>query len=179
MELGIQDKIQRAISALQIRLSSTMIKTLGTRASHCFFLSIEQDKYKNTATTIKEYGDISVVIVWPGNEIPMMLSNDITDSPEANMTPHLYDLLPIEMYIDPYDIKSRHIKKGDIILFKVKNIDDSWIVLPLQLVDMIGASTISNVVLIKWNAAPTTSYQLSNMPEYQHVIQEFKTIDIW
>jgi hypothetical protein len=177
--LGIQDKIQRAIAKMQIKLSSTMVKAVGTKATNCFFLRIEQDKYKNTATTIKEYGQMSCVIVFPGNEIPMMLSEDVSDSPTVSMTPHLYDLLPIEIFIDPEEIQSKHIKKGDVILYKMKNIDSSWMILPLQLVDMLGTGTISNIVLLKWNAAPVTNYELLGKPEYKAIVKEFKENDLW
>lgn len=179
MALSIQDRIQRGMAKLQKRLSSTMISVLGTKATRTFFLSIDQDKYKNEVIKILDYGPLECVISWPGNEIPMMLSTDTSDASTSAITPHLYDLLPIEIYINPYDIESKKIKRGDIIFYKVKNIDNSWIVIPLQLTDMIGYSTITNVVLLKWSASPTTSYELVNKPEYKQILQKFKDSDNW
>lgn len=173
---SIQDAIYRKLYPFQNKVTDTLIQTLGT-GSTCFQIILDEDKYKNREYKIIDYNELYTLINFPGNEIPVTYSEFNNET--SNQVLHLYDILPITAHFKNEDMQTKNIKKGNIILYKIKMADGNFNVLPLEIIDLVAQATVSNVVWVQWNLALPTNYALLQLPEYQHIVKIFKESDIW
>lgn len=172
--LGVNEAIQRAISRMQLKLHDFNVQLIGTGGTTTFLIQLIQDKYQNREYNVLDYKPISCMVQFPGNEIPVgtMGTNDSTTS---NNVLHMYDILPIIAYFKFED----NVKKGNLILYKIKLGDGTFQVLPLELLTPIVNATRTNVVYQEWNIAPMTDYALQNKPEFQSILEQYRNQDNW
>jgi len=170
--LGIQDKIYRALSFTQRKFMDTMIETLGTKC-RTILLEITEDDYHDETIELIENKEIIAFINFPGNEVPLPDSGN-TNTTSTN-TIHMYDILPITANFKFSD----SVKKGNVILYKIKIGEGVYSVTPFQLLEPIGQATVSDVTFISWNIAPITNWQLGDSTEYQTIVNLFKNSDNW
>lgn len=167
-----QDRIQQAIYKIQHKLTDLNINVLGT--SHdCLFIEVYEDKFKDSYTTLTSKGVIPIVIDFPNNEIPITDSSDTNT--QATNTLHMYDTLPITAFFRKID----NVKLKDIFLYKIKNIDDTFSIIPFQLVDRIGQGTKKAIVLVQYTVAPLTDFGILNDLNYKTIVEEFKKTNNW
>jgi hypothetical protein len=175
--LGANEKVQRAISQMQYKLFDTLVQALGTGSTNTFLIQVEQDKYQNKEYKILGYTPISCIINFPDNEIPVSLMGNDSNL-ESSSVLHLYDLIPITARFKFSD----NVKKGNIILYKVKmaGTENKYHVLALELVGLIAKTTRTNIMYHEWNVAPITNSALTSLPIFKTIISEFKNNqDIW
>ena len=180
MGISVQDKLSRAIYAMQNKLMDTNIQALGTKVS-TVFLEIQEDKYGNEEKIIKNNFDIDIVLSFPDDEIPTSLgSTQNNTSSESTNVLHLADLLPIEGFVKTEDLRSAKIIVGSIILYKLKTSDGKFQVIPLQIVDCISKGNPSSGILwtqlfLSWEV----DYALNEDEDYKEIVEEFKNKDLW
>ncbi|MGD9678153.1 MAG: hypothetical protein AB7V16_07290 [Vulcanibacillus sp.] len=172
--LSPNEKIQRSFYALQKRLNDINVETLGTKSSNTFLIDLIKDKYKNKSLTIKDYREISIYVNFPGEEIPtpnMGTNNNQT----SNNVLHLYDILPITARVKFSD----NVKTGNIFLYKIKQPDGSFHVLIMEFLSVISKATRVGVVVQDWVVAPITDHALTQLPEFQTILNQYKNNDLW
>lgn len=171
--LSPNEKIQRAIFRLQTKLNDVNVDTLGTKSSTTFLIDLVKDKYGNKGWTLKEYKEISIIINFPGEEIPTPSMGDNNNQTSNNVL-HMYDLLPITARVKFSD----NVKVGNMILYKVK-VNDSYHTMILEFVSLISKSTRVGVVVQDWVVAPITDYSVSNLPEFKQILEQYENQDNW
>jgi hypothetical protein len=174
MSQSIQEQLQSRFSIITKKLYDyKYIKVLGSGSTKTFILDITQDKFKNNTIVISDYKPIWCRIEFPGKEIPVQPSGNNNQSSSDVLM--LYDILPIEAYF----LSTDTIKKGNIILYKIKLWDGTYQVIPLQIVNQIVRAGITDVLLQQWIVAPPTDYILENNAEYKTLVEQFKNNDNW
>lgn len=163
--MTIQDRIAQKAQALQNRLYDVGIKVSGT-GTETVLLNMIEDKYHNTWVEIEETFPLEVVIDFPNNEMPIAMNK--SGNNEQATTIHMYDLLPITCHVKHSDVVAKHIKFGSVILYRIKNFDDSYSTIPFQIIDAQAKGNPSHAVTwVAFTIAPVTSYQLSNDDRYK------------
>lgn len=180
MGVSVQDKLSRAIFAMQNKLMDTHVQALGTKIS-TIFLEIIEDKYGNEEKIIHKYFDIDAVFSFPDDEIPTSLgSTQNNTSSESTNVLHMADLLPIEVFVKSEDLVKANIIIGSIILYKIKTSDGKFQVIPLQIVDCISKGNPSSGIL--WTqlfCSWQVDYALNEDLDYKAIVEEFKNKNIW
>lgn len=170
--MTINDRIGRKLKNMQNRLYDTRIKISGV-SCNTVLLNISIDKYKNTEIIIDNYYDLECMLDFPNDEIPTSLTN--TQDNQGSSVLHMYDLLPISCFIKHKDVVDKHIKIGSVILYRIMNFDDTYQVIPFQILDVVGKGNPSSAII--WNqftVAPTVSYQLDNEEYYQQIYEYYQ-----
>jgi hypothetical protein len=174
MALSIQEQLQSKASILTKRLYDyKYIRILGSSSTTTFILDITQDKFKNNTIVISDYKQIWCRIEFPGKETPSLPNGDNNQS--SSTTLMLYEILPIEAYF----LSTDTVKKGNIILYKLKLGDGTFQVIPLQLVNTINKSGLTDVLIQSWIVAPPTDWSLDNNATYLDLVEKFKDKDKW
>ncbi len=172
--LSPNEKIQRAFYSIQKKLNDNNVETLGTKSSNTFLVNLVRDKYQNSEYKIIDYKPISVYIQFPGEEIPTPTMG--TDNNQTgNSVLHMYDLLPIIAKTKFSD----SVKVGNVILYKVKQPNDSFSILILEFISVISKATRVGVISQDWIVAMPTDYSLYNKPEFKAILEEYKKSDLW
>ena len=173
--MTIQDRIGRALYRMHNSLMDLHVKVSGTQVD-TVLLEITEDRYHNSNMEIKQYFDITVVIDFPNNEIPVSMSSTDNNMQEGSSNVlHLYDILPITCFFKTSDLQRLSVIKGSIILYKIKAIDGSFQVMPLQITDAVAKGNPSSAILWQeFTVAPVTSYELTSNQEYIDIVEDFK-----
>ena len=170
--MTINDRIGRKLKRVQNRLYDTRIKISGT-SCNTVLLNISVDKYKNTEISIDNYYDLECMFEFPNDEIPTSLTNEQNN--QGSSVLHMYDILPISCFIKHEDVINKHIKIGSVILYRIMNFDDTYQVIPFQILDSTSKGNPSSAII--WNqfiVASTISYQLDNEEYYQQIFEYYK-----
>lgn len=173
--MTIQDRIARATYRMQNKLMDTHVQVTGTQVD-TIMMEIIEDRYHNEEITIKQYFEITCVIDFPNNEVPVSLSSTYTntDANSSNVL-HLYDILPITCFFKTSDIQKLDVIKGSIILYKLKLMDGSFQVMPLQITDTVAKGNPSSAIMWQeFTVAPVTNYELTQSQEYASIVEQFK-----
>ena len=177
--MTIQDKIARKIFKYQNKLQSFNVKIKGTEIATCL-LDIEEDKYGNTAMSLRAMAEVHCIFDFPMDEIPVSLSstNSNTDKNSTQVL-HLFELLPISCWFRNDDISELNIKKGMILLYPIKLADQNIQVIEFQVIDLVAkANPNSGVLYSEYTVAPATNFAFRETEEYQnilnHVIESYK-----
>lgn len=179
MARTVQDCIARKLWKFTRKMEDRFVDVSGTQC-HCAIVSVEFDKYQNTYQSVELSGFINVMLDFPMDEIPTssMNSND-SNNTQSNVL-HMYDILPINAYFKSEDIVKYNIRKDSVILFKLRNFDDTFQVIKLQIVDSVSkGNTSSGVYAHNFIVAPITSYQLLNDHEFKSIVEDLKNRDDW
>jgi hypothetical protein len=189
--LSIQDKIQRAMAPVQRKLFDTEIEVTSTKATNSILLQISEDKYGNTKTRIDNYENISCTVDFPNNEIPLLWDNPSEETDQydtddntattgaMNNVLHFYELVPITGFFKFEDCLDGKIRKGNVILYKVKVMTNKYSVIPLQIIDRVAKSTLTDVTYIQYVLAPLTDGTILRNTTYQRVYNEFLEGENW
>lgn len=179
MAKTVQDCIARKLWKFQRRMEDTHIRISGTQC-HCAVIDVEIDKYQNTCQKIALSGYIDVLMEFPNDEIPTSTFNSNTSSNTQSNVLHMYDVLPINAYFKSEDIVKYNIRKDSVIVFKLRNFDDTFQVIKLQITDAVSKGNASSGVYAhNYIVAPITSYELLNDPQFKAIIEELKNNDNW
>lgn len=176
---SIQDCLARKLWNFKRKMEDNLIQVSGTHC-RCAVIDVVMDKYQNTCQSVNLTGFADVVMDFPDNDIPTstMSSNSSYES-QGNVI-HMYDLLPISAYFKNGDIKKYNIRKDSIILLKLRNFDDTFQVLKLQIVDAISKGNASSGVYHhNFIVAPITSYELLNDSIFKSVTEEILNSNDW
>ena len=172
--LTANEKIQRAISYMQLKLHDASIQLLGTGGTHTYLIKLKQDMYQNKEYEILDYKSVFCRINFPGNEIPVMtLGTDVNTT--SNNVLHMYDILPITAHFRFED----DVKTGNIILYKIKMGSGAFQVTPLEVLAPVATATQTNVVLQEFNVAPVTNGELLNLTIFKSLVEKFRSEDNW
>ena len=176
---SVQDCIGRKLWKFKRRMEDAFIDVIGTNC-RCAVINVEMDKYNNTYQSIDLSGFVNVVMDFPNDDIPTSTMSDNTSTSDNTNVIHMYELLPISAWFKNEDIKKYNIRRDSIILLKIRNFDDSFQILNLQITDAISKGNISSGVYHhNFIVAPITSYQLLNDPDYMSLVEELKKSDEW
>jgi hypothetical protein len=174
MARTIQDCIARRLWKFKRKMEDNFVQINGTRC-HCGIINVQYDKYNNTYQSFELSGFIDVVLDFPMSEIPTSTMDGNDSSNTQSNVLHMYDLLPINAYFKSEDIVKYNIRRDCIIIFKLKNFDDTFQIIKLQITDSISKGNVSSGVYVhNFIVAPITSYQLLNEPEFKSIIEKLK-----
>lgn len=174
MSLGISEKVQRAIHKVQKKLHDNSVNIMGNKSTNTFLINAKKDKYNNKEYVIEGYRPISVMIQFPGQEIPIMTMGN-GDNQTSSSVLHLYDILPITAFVKFED----NVKINDLILYKVKLPNDEYQEMVLQFLQPIGQANRVGIVYLEWVIAPVTDYALTKNPAFQQILATYKAQDNW
>ena len=179
MARTIQDCLARRLWKYKRKMEDNFINVSGTRC-RCAIIEIEFDKYQNSYQNVSLSGFVNVVMDFPEDDIPTStMDSNSSNNTQSNVL-HMYDVLPITAYFKSEDIIKHNIRKDSIILLKLRNFDDSFQILKLQITDSISKGNVSSGVYHhNFVVAPITSYQLLNDPEFIALVEELKNSDEW
>lgn len=179
MAKTVQDCIARKLWKFTRRMEDNFIKISGTQC-RCAIIDVQYDKYNNTYQTVGLNGYVDVLMDFPEDEIPTSdMDSNNTASPQSNVL-HMYDILPINAYFKSEDIVKYNIRRDTVIVFKLKQFDDTFRVIKLQICDAVSKGNASSGVYAhNFIVAPITSYQLLNDDEFKSIIEELKNNDNW
>lgn len=179
MARTVQDCIARKLWKFTRQMEDQFIRISGTQC-HCAVIDVEYDKYNNTYQTIELSGFIDVLMDFPNDEIPTSTQNSNSSSNSQSNVLHMYDILPINAYFKSEDIVKYNIRRDSVILFKLKNFDDTFQIIKLQVTDSVSKGNVSSGVYAhNYIVAPITSNQLLNEPEFKSIVEELKNRDEW
>ena len=173
--MTFQDKIARSLYRMQNKLFDTHVHITGTQVD-TIMLEIVEDRYHNESIDIVQYFDITCVLDFPNDEIPVSLSSTDSnmDSTSSNVL-HLYDILPITCFFKNSDLAKLNVIKGSVILYKLKLIDGNFQVIPLQITDTVAKGNPSSAILWQeYTVAPVVNYELTNNSDYIRIVEEFR-----
>ena len=146
----------------------------------CAIINVIMDKYQNTCQTVDLSGFADVVMDFPDNDIPTSTMNSNSSYESQSNVMHMYDLLPISAYFKNEDVKKYNIRKDSVILLKLRNFDDSFQLLKLQITDAISKGDASSGTYHhNFIVAPITSYELLNDVEFKSIVEEAERTDDW
>ena len=168
MAKTVQDCIARKMWKFTRRMEDTHIRISGTQC-HCAVIDVQYDKYNNTYQSIALSGYIDVLMDFPNN----------SSNTQSNVL-HMYDILPINAYFKSEDIVKYNIRRDSVIVFKLRNFDDTFQIIKLQVTDAVSKGNASSGVYAhNYIVAPITSYELLNDPEFNALIEELKNRENW
>lgn len=176
---SIQDCLARRIWNFKRKMEDNLIFVSGTRC-RCAVIDVIFDKYQNTNQSVRLSGFVDVVMDFPDNDIPTSTMNSNSSFESQSNVIHMYDLLPISAYFKNEDIKKYNIRKDSVILLKLRNFDDSYQILMLQITDAISkGSASSGVYHHNFIVAPITSHQLLDDVDFNNLLEELKDSNEW
>lgn len=179
MARTVQDCLARKLWKFNRKMEDTFISIGGTKC-RCAVVSVEFDKYQNTYQSVNLSGFVTVFMDFPENDIPTSSMNFNSSSNTQSNVLHMYDILPISAYFRNEDIKKYNIRKDSVILLKLRNFDETFQILKLQITDAISKGNVSSGVYHhNFVVAPITSYQLLNDSEFITLIDELKNSNEW
>lgn len=177
--MTIQDSISRKLWRWQKRMEDVSIQVSGTE-SKVAVLKVIRDKYSNESTEISVSGYVNVMLSFPDDEIPTSQWSTDNSSENNTNTLHMYDLLPITLYITYENMKQYGITKDSIILYKIKNFDDTFQLLCLQITDSLSKGNASSgITWVEFHVAPVTDYGLLQDQEFIDIMNEVKKSNNW
>lgn len=172
--LGISEKIQRATFKMQKKIHDNWINIMGNKSTNTFLIDAKKDKYNNKEYVITGYKPISIMVQFPGNEIPLSTMGN-GNNQTSDQVLHLYDILPITAFVK-FDTE---IKTGNLILYKIKLPNDEHQVLVLQFLQPIAQVNRVGVVYMEWIVAPVTDHALLKNPAFKQIEEQYKNQDNW
>lgn len=175
--MGFQQKLAISVSNYQRKVSDMHIDHLGTEQS-LIRLTIDEDKYGDRDYVITANEKITGILIFPGGEIPITFGETNTTTTQNNV--HLYDILPIELYVK----NTTELKHGDIILQKIRtnanlpvSNPDAFRLISLQVVDTNIKFTVERV-WTKYIVAPyTLNITADGMGGLQTIINSYLAED--
>lgn len=179
MARTIQDCLARKLWKFNRKMEDNFINISGTKC-RCAIINVEFDKYNNTCQGVDLSGFANVVMDFPDDDIPTSTMNSNSSSETQSNVLHMYDILPISAYFKNEDIIKYNIRKDSIILLKLRNFDESFQILKLQITDSISKGNVSSGVYHhNFVVAPITSYQLLNDNNFVSLVEELINSDEW
>ena len=179
MARTVQDCLARKLWKFKRRMEDNFIGISGTRCKSAI-IEVEIDKYHNTYQSVKLSGFVDVVMDFPDDDIPTSSMDSNTSSNTQSNVLHMYDILPISAYFKSEDIVKYNIRKDSVILLKLRNFDDTFQILKLQITDAVSKGNVSSGVYHhNFIVAPITSYQLLNDSEFMSLVEELRNSDEW
>jgi hypothetical protein len=179
MARTVQDCLSRRLWKFKRRLEDNFINVSGTRC-RCAVINVEFDKYQNTYQNVELSGFTNVVMDFPDDDIPTSSMDSNSSSQTQSNVLHMYDILPISAYFKSEDIVKYNIRKDSVILLKIRNFDDTFQILKLQITDSVSKGDVSSGVYHhNFVVAPITSYQLLNDDNFMSLVEELKDSDEW
>ena len=176
---SVQDCLARRLWKFKRKMEDINIRISGTRC-RCALINVIMDKYHNTCQSVELSGFVDVVMDFPDNDIPTSTMNSNSSYNSQNNVIHMYDLLPISAYFKNEDIKKYNIRKDSVIVLKLRNFDDSFQVLKLQIVDAVSKGNASSGVYHhNFIVAPITSYELQNDSNFKEIVEEVLNLNDW
>lgn len=178
--MTVQDSIARKLYDFQNKLQSFNVQLKGTQVS-TMIIEMTTDQYGNTESAIQQYFDVDCVFDFPQDEIPVSLSSTQNNMSEnSSQVLHLWDLLPISMWVKNNDIKILNFKKGSIVLYPLKMADGNIQVIEFQITDLIAKGNPSSGILYsEYTVAPATDFALRDTEEYKQLVEEFREKCKW
>ena len=174
----IQDRLAKSLYRLQNRLQSFNVQIKGTEVD-CVMIRVKEDKYGNSEQTILYTTDLQMVIDFPMNDIPSSLSSN-QENVDGGMVLHAWELLPITAYLKNTTLKELGDGvKGSVILYKIKNIDGQFQVIPLQVLSANQKGNPNAILVTELQLAPVTDFALSENEDYKNIVEDFKNRNIW
>lgn len=160
-------------------MEDTFINVSGTKC-RCAVIDVVMDKYQNTCQSVSFSGFANVVMDFPDNDIPTSTMNTNSSVDSQSNVLHMYDILPISAYFKNEDIIKYNIRKDSVILLKLRNFDDSFQILKLQITDAISKGDASSGTYHhNFVVAPITSYELLNDKEFNSLVEETLNLSEW
>lgn len=179
MARTVQDCLARKLWKFNRKMEDNFINISGTRC-RCAIINVEFDKYNNTYQSVDLSGFANVVMDFPDDDIPTSTMSSNSSSETQSNVLHMYDVLPISAYFKNEDIIKYNIRKDSVILLKLRNFDESFQILKLQITDSISKGNASSGVYHhNFIVAPITSYQLINDDNFVSLVEELKNSDEW
>jgi len=179
MARTIQDCLARRLWKFQRKMEDNFINVSGTRC-RCAIVEVEFDKYQNTYQNVSLSGFANVLMDFPDDDIPTSTMNSNSSSSTQSNVLHMYDILPISAYFKNEDIMKYNIRKDSVILLKLRNFDESFQILKLQVTDSVSKGNASSGVYHhNFTVAPITSYQLLNDDNFVSLVEQLKNSDEW
>lgn len=179
MARTVQDCIARKLWKFQRKMEDTHIRLSGTQC-RCAVVAVEYDKYNNTCQSVGLSGFVDVVIDFPNDEIPTSSVSTQSNSEGNSNVLHLYDVIPITANFKNEDITKYDIRKDTVILVKLRNFDDTFQIIKLQITDSVSKGNASSGVYFHtFTLAPITSYQLLNDDEFKSIVSDLEKDNDW
>lgn len=174
MARTIQDCIARKLWRYTRKLEDKHIQISGTQC-HCVLIDVQYDKYNNTYQTVRLSNYIDVLMEFPMDEIPTSdMDSNNTSNAQSNVL-HMYDILPINAYFKSEDVVKYNIRRDCVIVFKLRQFDDTFRTIKLQICDAVSKGNASSGVYAhNFIVAPITSSQLLNDEEFKSIIAELE-----
>ena len=174
MARTVQDCIARKMWRFTRRMEDTHIHISGTQC-HCAIIDVQFDKYQNSYQTVRLSDYVDALLDFPMDEIPTSNMNSNDSSNIQSNVLHMYDILPITAYFKSEDVIKYNIRLDSVIVFKLRNFDDTFQTIKLQIVDTVSkGNTSSGVYAHSFIVAPITSSQLLNEPEFKSIVDELE-----
>lgn len=174
MARTVQDCIARKMWKFTRRMEDQFIRISGTQC-HCAVIDVEFDKYQNSYQTVRLSDYVDALLDFPMDEIPTSSMNSNDSSNTQSNVLHMYDILPITAYFKSEDVIKYNLRLDSVIVFKLRNFDDTFQTIKLQIVDTVSkGNTSSGVYAHSFIVAPITSSQLLNEPEFKSIINELE-----
>ena len=174
MARTVQDCIARKMWKFTRRMEDQFIRISGTQC-HCAVIDVEFDKYQNSYQTVRLSDYVDALLDFPMDEIPTSSMNSNDSSNIQSNVLHMYDILPITAYFKSEDVIKYNLRLDSVIVFKLRNFDDTFQTIKLQIVDTVSkGNTSSGVYAHSFIVAPITSSQLLNEPEFKSIINELE-----
>lgn len=164
--MSIQDKISANTYEWKQKIFDTHIEYLGNEVKALNFDITEINHYGDTELTISTDNQITAIIDFPNNEVPITF--DTGNQSEEHF--HLYDVLPIEGYFKFED----NIKVKDIIVLKIQISPSNTQLVSLQVLEPI-VRAMKYVTWQKFRLAPYT-FNIDKYPEIQTIFDNYLSI---
>ena len=174
MARTVQDCIARKMWKFTRKMEDNFIRISGTQC-HCAVIDVEFDKYQNSYQTVRLSDYVDALLDFPMDEIPTSSMNSNDSSNTQSNVLHMYDILPITAYFKSEDVIKYNLRLDSVIVFKLRNFDDTFQTIKLQIVDTVSkGNTSSGVYAHSFIVAPITSSQLLNEPEFKSIIDDLE-----
>ena len=174
MARTVQDCIARKMWKFTRRMEDQFIRISGTQC-HCAIIDVQFDKYQNSYQTVRLSDYVDVLLDFPMDEIPTSSMNSNNSSNTQSNVLHMYDILPITAYFKSEDVIKYNLRLDSVIVFKLRNFDNTFQTIKLQIVDTVSkGNTSSGVYAHSFIVAPITSSQLLNEPEFKSIIDKLE-----
>lgn len=174
MARTVQDCIARKMWKFTRKMEDNFIRISGTQC-HCAIIDVQFDKYQNSYQTVRLSDYVDVLLDFPMDEIPTSSMNSNDSSNIQSNVLHMYDVLPITAYFKSEDVIKYNIRLDSVIVFKLRNFDNTFQTIKLQIVDTVSkGNTSSGVYAHSFIVAPITSSQLLNDEEFKSIIKELE-----
>ena len=179
MARTIQDCLARRLWKFQRKMEDNFIDVCGTKC-RCAIIEVEFEKYQNTYQNVNLSGFTTVVMDFPDDDIPTSTMNSNSSSLSQSNVLHMYDILPISAYFKNEDISKYNLRKDSVILLKLRNFDETFQILKLQITDSVSKGNVSSGVYHhNFTVAPITSYQLLNDDNFVALVEQLKNSNEW